>query len=102
MDRVVRHKDFLTRVSVSSAVQRKQIIRNASSDELKALFELFENLRSIDVTVSEKKSFKKFLKSLKKFYKDKWTLKSFKSFLLKNPTLLPVIIFTILSKVVNV
>ena len=101
MDRLLRNDSFLRKLSNAKRKTLYHLIKYASDDEIKVLYEIVYNLKTLDLGPSEKKTVQSKLYKLRKFFLSKWSLKRFKRFLLSHVNLIPYLISLIFTKVLD-
>lgn len=84
MARVYSCKSYLESFLIASGRQRSKIITNASDEEIKCLFEIVLNSVNLKLDKSEEKEFKKCQTLIKSFFRTKWNLFKFRSFVSKH------------------
>jgi len=102
MERLEEHKPFLEELMKSNLSKRKLLIRTCESDNIKAIIEVCINLNSFPYNKSELKELtacKALLTLL--IRKRKSSIVEFRSILFKHQSVLPVIISTILTKIIE-
>jgi len=101
MARVERHRDFLSRLIVSSKRTRSMLLHTASEDQLKTVFEILYNINSIPFTKKEEKKLVKYKKFLKSFIRKKWTIKKLRNFLTREQKIVALLVDAVQSKIVD-
>jgi hypothetical protein len=101
MARVENNREFLTNFVISSSRSRSQLIKAASDEEVKSLFEVCYNINSFPFTKKESRLLFKYRSQLKSFIKRKWKLKQLRAYFIKRQKLLGLVLSVVLSKIVD-
>lgn len=101
MARFEQNRVFLENFCNRQDRKIKQLLQNASEEEVKTVSELFINIDSFVVTRQEKSRLKKFKKIICSFLKKRWTVVQLKKFFIKHSRLVSIVVVTFLAKFVE-
>ena len=101
-DRVNEHRQFLENLqSHRLSKDRKQILKSASNEQLKTLFEIFENLRNVTLLHEEEKYLCRYKAIILKFFTKTWSLTSFRKYIISYDKVMCIIVTVVLKKIVD-
>jgi uncharacterized membrane protein YheB (UPF0754 family) len=100
MARIEQNEHFLENLINSSAKKRVKLITDASEEEIKVLFEILINSKTLPYTNKEDKIVKKH-KILNSFLGKHWEIKSLRKFFIKNFTSCVSLFILVLNKILE-
>jgi glutamate mutase epsilon subunit len=101
MKRIEEHKAFLEALTEATVRNKKLLIKNATLDEVKTLYEVISNFDGLQWSNRENKKLKKHKKEIKTFLKKRWDVSKLRKYFITRTTFVSEITCAVLNKLLD-